>query len=158
MVDDLRAEANARLGLLFSILATVSGSMWAHITWGDYWNWDPRETSILVLLLIYLAYFVLRSSVEQVEKRAALSAVYAIAAFAMVPILVFVIPRIYESLHPDPIINQRGKVEMSSRIRMIFFLSMATFTWIFFYLKKMQEQILIHRNKKRAELLERLKG
>jgi heme exporter protein C len=155
---DLKAEANARLGLLFSILATLSGSMWAKITWGDYWNWDPRETSILVLLIIYLAYFVLRSSIEQNEKRASLSAVYAIAAFATVPVLVFVIPRIYESLHPDPIVNERGKVEMSSTIRMIFFFSMITFTWIYFYLKKAQEQILILKNKKHTEILEKLKG
>jgi len=154
---DLKAEANARLGLLFSVLATVSGSLWAKITWGDLWNWDPRETSILILLIIYLAYFTLRSSVEDEDRKATLSAVYSLAAFATVPLLIFVIPRVYESLHPDPILNERGKVEMSSTIRWIFLFSMITFTWLFVYLKKYQEELMLLKNRKRNLILEKLK-
>jgi heme exporter protein C len=62
---DVKADASARLGFLFSILATISGSAWAKITWGEFWNWDPRETSILVLLIIYMAYFTLRASIPE---------------------------------------------------------------------------------------------
>lgn len=155
-VYDYKSESSARLGLLFSVLATISGSAWAKVTWGDFWNWDPRETSILILMIIYLAYFTLRSSIDEFDKRANLSAVYSLAAFATVPILVFLIPRIYESLHPDPILNQRGKVEMSSTIRMIFFVSMTGFTILFFYLKELNDKIILLKNRKRETLLEKL--
>ena len=155
-VYDLKAESSARLGLLFSILATVSGSLWAKVTWGEYWNWDPRQTSILILMIIYLAYFTLRASIDEFDKRANLSSVYALAAFVTVPILIFVVPRVYESLHPDPIINESGKIEMSSSIRMIFLFSMIGFTILYFYLKDLNDKIIILRNKKRVNILNKL--
>jgi heme exporter protein C len=100
--DDDRALAATELGLLFSILATVTGSMFAKVVWGSYWNWEPRETSILILLLIYGAYFALRSAIEDVERRRQLAAVYALFAFATAPLLTFVVPRLYDStLHPN---------------------------------------------------------
>ena len=67
---DDQAAASAELGILFCIVATISGSLWAKAMWGSYWNWDPRETSIFFLLLIYGAYLALRSAIEQVERRA----------------------------------------------------------------------------------------
>src|SRR5438876_4480736 len=108
---DDHAAAAAELGLLFCVVATVSGSLWAKAMWGAYWNWDPRETSIFFLLLIYAAYLALRSAIEQEERRARLSAIYSALAFVSVPFLMFVVPRIYFSLHPDPIINPRGKLD-----------------------------------------------
>ena len=62
--DDIKSTASSGLGLVFCILATVTGSLWAKFNWGSFWNWDPRETSIFVLLLIYGAYFALRSALE----------------------------------------------------------------------------------------------
>lgn len=100
--DDDRAVAATELGFLFAILATVTGSIFAKVVWGSYWNWDPRETSILILLLIYGAYFALRSAIEDVERKRQLAAVYALFAFATAPLLIFVVPRLYESsLHPN---------------------------------------------------------
>lgn len=100
--DDDRALAATELGFLFSILATVTGSMFAKVIWGSYWNWEPRETSILILLLIYGAYFALRSAIEDVERRRQLAAVYALFAFATAPLLTFVVPRLYDTtLHPN---------------------------------------------------------
>ena len=61
---DDSAVAAAGLGLTFCILATLSGSLFAKVTWGSFWNWDPRETSIFILLLIYGAYFALRGAIE----------------------------------------------------------------------------------------------
>jgi heme exporter protein C len=113
---DDHAAAAAELGLLFCIGATVSGSMWARAMWGSYWNWDPRETSIFFLLLIYSAYLALRSSLDDPARRARLSAIYSCIAFVAVPFLVFVVPRIYFSLHPDPLFNTRGKPDMDGRI------------------------------------------
>jgi heme exporter protein C len=153
---DIKADSAARLGLLFSGLATISGSMWAKITWGEYWHWDPRETSILILLFIYLAYFSLRNSIESDEKRASLAAVYSLVAFATVPILVFLIPRIFESLHPDPIINERGKIDMGANIRFIFYGMVIGFIYFFFILKRLQEKILRLTQKKYLSLLKDL--
>jgi heme exporter protein C len=100
--DDDRALAATELGFLFSILATVTGSLFAKVVWGSYWNWEPRETSILILLLIYGAYFALRSAIEDGERRRQLAAVYALFAFATAPLLTFVVPRLYDStLHPN---------------------------------------------------------
>jgi heme exporter protein C len=138
--DDLSADA-ARLGLLFCVLATVTGAIFAKVTWGAFWNWDPRQTSIFVLLLIYGAYFALRSAVEDPDRRAALSSAYAIFAFVTVPFLVFVLPRMVPSLHPtDSVINKDLKFTMGPQVRAIFFSSLAAFTvifiWIFSILKK----------------------
>jgi heme exporter protein C len=130
---DHHAAAAAELGIIFCVVATVSGSMWAKAMWGSYWNWDPRETSIFFLLLIYAAYLALRSAVEGEERRARLAAIYSAAAFVAVPFLMFVVPRIYFSLHPDPIINSRGKVDMDPRIRIVFFAMLAGYTALFFW-------------------------
>jgi heme exporter protein C len=111
---DWKSSAAASLGLLFCLLATISGAIFAKLTWGAYWNWDPRQTSIFILLLIYGAYLVLRSSIQEEKERARISAVYALLSFLTVPFLVFIIPRFYFSLHPEPVINSGGKLEMDT--------------------------------------------
>ena len=94
--------------------------------WGAFWSWDPRQTSIFALLLIYGAWFALRSSIESEEKRATLSAVYAIIAFLTVPFFIFIMPRIMSGLHPGsaddtnsgPVID----FKMNANMQLIFFL------------------------------------
>lgn len=109
---DAFSASSAKLGLAFCLLATVSGAIFAKLTWGAYWNWDPRQTTIFILLLIYGAYFALRSSIAEEEKRAAAAAVYALLSFVTVPFLIFIIPRMYFSLHPEPVLNNAGKLDM----------------------------------------------
>ena len=138
--DDVAAGA-AELGVLFCVAATVSGSLWAKAMWGSYWNWDPRETAIFFLLLIYAAYLALRAAVDEPERRARLAAVYSIAAFVSVPFLVFIVPRIYFSLHPDPIINPQGKIDMDPRIRAVFFSLLIAFTVLFFWLLSLRVRL-----------------
>jgi len=132
--DDLRSSASAGLGFMFCLLATVTGSLWAKFNWGSFWNWDPRETSIFVLLLIYGAYFALRSALESEEKRAALSSVYSIIAGVTVPFFIFIMPRIVASLHPDPIVNARGKIDMNGTMLTVFLCSLAGFTALYFWM------------------------
>lgn len=132
--DDIKSVSSASLGLLFCVLATVTGSLWAKFNWGSFWNWDPRETSIFVLLLIYGAYFALRSALDADEKRATLSAVYSIIAGVTVPFFIFIMPRILQSLHPDPIINNRGKIDMNPTMLVVFLSSLAGFTGFYFWL------------------------
>lgn len=109
---DALSAASARLGLLFVGLATVSGAVFSKLTWGAYWNWDPRQTTIFVLLLIYGAYLTLRAAVPDEWRRARVAAVYALFSFLTVPFLVFIIPRLYFSLHPSPVINGSGSIDM----------------------------------------------
>ena len=138
---DYKAASAASIGLLFCILATVTGSIWAKFNWGSFWNWDPRETSIFLLLLIYGAYFALRSASESEEKRAKLSSVYGVLAGITVPFFLFVLPRIVESLHPDPIINAQGKLKMDISMFIIFISSLAGFTSLFAWLLNIRIRI-----------------
>ena len=138
---DHHAAAAAELGLMFCLVATASGSLWAKAMWGSYWNWDPRETSIFFLLLIYVAYLALRSSIDQEERRARLSALYSVIAFVSVPFLIFVVPRIYFTLHPDPIINPRGKLDMDPRIRVVFFALLVGFTALFYWILALRVRV-----------------
>ncbi|EFO81181.1 cytochrome c assembly protein [Oscillochloris trichoides DG-6] len=100
--DDDYAIAAAESGFLFTVLATVTGAIFSQVVWGIYWNWDPRQTSIFVLLLIYAALFALRAAIDDPSRRRQLSAVYSLFAFVTVPFLIFIAPRISEStLHPN---------------------------------------------------------
>jgi len=141
MKHDDHAAAGAELGLLFCIAATVTGALWAKAMWGAYWNWDPRETSIFFLLLIYTAYLALRASIDEGPRRARLSAVYSAIAFVAVPFLIFIVPRIYFSLHPDPLINREGKIDMDPRIRTVFFAMLVGFTGLWAWLQSLRVRL-----------------
>jgi heme exporter protein C len=141
--NDDHAAAAAELGLLFCIAATVSGALWAKAMWGAYWNWDPRETSIFFILLLYSAYLALRGSIEGEEKRARLSAIYSVVAFVAVPFLVFVVPRVNETLHPNLIVSEGGrtKFDMDPLIRWCFLGMLAGFTMLFFWLQTLRVRV-----------------
>jgi heme exporter protein C len=134
-VDDHRAVNAAGLGVVFCLLATVTGAIFARITWGAFWNWDPRETTIFFLLLFYAAYFALRVAVPDEERRATFSAAYNVLGLVVVPFLVFVAPRLSElaGLHPEPLINVQGKLDMDPRALAIFLCSLVGFTGIFLW-------------------------
>jgi heme exporter protein C len=141
--DDQAAGA-AELGVTFCILATVSGSLWAKAQWGSYWNWDPRETTIFFLLLVYAAYLAIRGAVEEPAKRARLSAVYSAVAFVSVPFLMFVVPRVYATLHPSPILPASGGEDaggMDTRIRVVFWAMVAGFTALFFWVLSLRVRL-----------------
>ncbi|HQY52750.1 MAG TPA: cytochrome c biogenesis protein [Ignavibacteria bacterium] len=138
---DIKSFSSAQLGFLFCILATATGSLWAKFSWGSFWNWDPRQTSIFILLLIYGAYFALRSAIESEDQRAKLSSVYAIIAAVTVPFFVFIMPRIVESLHPDPIINTQGKINMDSSMLTIFISSLVGFTMFYLWMLNLKIRI-----------------
>lgn len=142
-IDDARAAAAARLGLVFSVLATVTGSLFANVMWNSFWNWDPREVSIVILLLIYAAYFALREAIPDDERRGSLSAAYAVLAFVTMPFLVFVVPRIYWSLHPDTIIGATGqlKLQMESRMLQVLLGSLVGFTGLFSWLYTLEVRL-----------------
>lgn len=140
--QDRAAAAAVELGLLFSILATATGAMWARIMWGTYWNWDPRETSVVLAVIFYAAYLALRSAVPDPATRARLSAVYAILGLAVAPFLFFVLPRIAGfTLHPEPVVNPQGKIEMNARMLQVLLAGSFLFTMLFFWLHRIQRRI-----------------
>jgi heme exporter protein C len=121
--------------------------MWAKISWGSYWNWDPRETSITVLLLIYIAYFSLRSSLKNNPNRANISSVYLIFTMVTVPFFVFIIPRLYPSLHPNPVINPERKINMDPSMRVTLLIAVISFTMLYFYLLDIKNRISLIQSK-----------
>ena len=90
----------ARTGLVFGILGIVTGAIWANYQWGKPWSGDPKQNGAAIALLIYMAYFVLRGSMNDLDKRSRISAVYNIFAFAMLFPTIWILPRLTESLHP----------------------------------------------------------
>ena len=149
---DAKAALSAQLGLIFCVLATISGAIWARFAWGAFWNWDPRETSIFLQLLIYLAYFSLRGSIGETEKRSTFSAAYAILAFLTVPFLIFIVPRISPSLHPsDTVVGKEQKFNMGPAVRTIFFSSLAGFTLLYYYLYRLGARIKVVELNRRKE-------
>lgn len=97
---DIFANEFARTGIVFGILGLVTGAIWANYTWGAFWNNDPKQLGAAIALLIYLAYFVLRNSMTDIDKKGRVAAVYNIFAYCMYIPLIFVLPRLVESLHP----------------------------------------------------------
>lgn len=119
---DLKSVEYANVGTAFGILGILTGMLWANYTWGSPWHGDPKQNGAAIALLVYLAYFVLRGSVDNEEQKARLSAVYNIFAFAAMIPLIFIIPRLTDSMHPgnggNPGFNA---YDLDSRMRLIFY-------------------------------------
>jgi heme exporter protein C len=98
-LDD-KAEKAAHTGILFGILGLATGMAWARFTWGAWWVNDPKLNGAAIAMLIYMAYLILRGSLEDEQQRARISAIYNIFAFATLIPLLFILPRLTDSLHP----------------------------------------------------------
>ena len=98
--DDLIAVESVNTGVIFCFLGLLSGMTWAKFTWGDYWPNDPKLNGAAISTLMYLAYLVLRNSIDEEQKRAKIAAVYNIFAFPVMVVLLFILPRLTDSLHP----------------------------------------------------------
>ena len=133
---DAKSARSVILGLIFTLMATVSGAVFSKLTWGAYWNWDPRQTTIFVLLLIYAAYVTLRMTMRDERARASSSAVYALFSFIAVPFLVFVLPRMFFSLHPSPVLNETGRIDMDAVMLGTLVLALIDMTLIYIWLMK----------------------
>jgi heme exporter protein C len=150
--SDESAASAVRLGLLYSILATVTGSIFAGVMWNSFWNWDPRETSIVMLLFLYAAYLFLRGAITDPERRGVFCAVYALFSGFIMPFLIFVIPRVTTSLHPQTIINPEGRILMDTPTKTVFFGALIGFTGLFFWMWDIDRRL--ERMKRRRAALE----
>ncbi len=98
--NDIYSREFAKTGIVFGALGLITGSIWANYTWGEPWSNDPKQLLAAIALLIYAAYFILRNSIPDIDKRARLAAVYNVFACAMLFPTLWIIPRMVESLHP----------------------------------------------------------
>lgn len=126
--DDIAIEfTNA--AILFGVLGIVTGMLWANFAWGDYWSGDPKQNASAIGLLMYFAYLILRNSLTDVHQRARIGAVYNIFAFAAFIPLIFVLPRLTDSLHPgnggNPGFNA---YDLDSKLRMVFYPAIIAWT------------------------------
>jgi heme exporter protein C len=126
---DIIASNLVRVGILFGILGVATGSLWAKSTWGTYWTNDTKLNMTAVSLLIYMAYLVLRQSIINDEQKARVSAIYNIFAFAAMIPLLFVVPRLNDSLHPGNGGNPAlGGEDLDHTMRMVFYPAIIGYT------------------------------
>ena len=119
---DIKSVSYIKIGVLFSILGMLTGMEWAEYTWGEPWSNDPKQLATAVCMLMYFAYLILRGGMKDEEKRAKISAVYNVFSFALMIPLLFILPRMVDSLHPgnggNPGFNA---YDLDSRMRLIFY-------------------------------------
>ena len=151
--DDVLAAAAAELGIVFCTIALLSGPIWARYAWNTWWNWEPRLTSTLVLWLMYIGYFILRSALEG-DQRRRYSAVLGIIAFLNVPIVYYAVDIWHGGLHPD-----RGtKWSLETTMRHTWMVALIALIMLFIFLlivryrmKKAQARYEIIRQKQLGE-------
>lgn len=126
---DFAAGAAAEIGVLFSALALVTGSIWARKSWNTWWTWDPRLTTTLVMWFIYAGYLLLRSMDFERRRQAVICAVVGIVAFLDVP-LVFYSARLFRSIHPAVFASEGGGLEPAMRLTVIACVGIWSLLWL----------------------------
>lgn len=119
---DRKAETATAVGLAFGVCGLLTGSLWARFTWGAWWTFaEPRMNLSALAMLIFVAYFILRSAFNDPAKRAKISAVYNIFGITTIPFLLYIIPRQLPSLHPGAEGNPAFSELTAPELRYIFY-------------------------------------
>jgi heme exporter protein C len=139
---DRLAYASAEVGVLFTALTLIDGSIWGKPTWGIWWTWDARLTTTAILFVMYVGYLMLRSFVEDPDRRARLAALVGIVAFIDVPIT-YMSVLWFRTLHQPPSI-QRGGASMpdSMLFTLLFNVGAYTLVYLFFLVKRVRIESL----------------
>lgn len=106
--------ASVEVGLMFSVLGTAMGMIWARPVWGIWWTWDARLTSMFICILLYFGYLILRGAVPETRQRAQITAIFSIFAFVDIPIVWYSI-RWWRTQHPQPIVGEPGAIDPSMK-------------------------------------------
>lgn len=151
--SDILSNQAAQVGLFFSIPGLLTGCMWARFTWGTWWTFeDPKLNGVAIAVLIYLAYFILRSSIADELKRARISAVYNIFAFVMMNVFIMILPRITDSLHPGNGGNAKfAQYDMDSQLRTVFYPAVIGWVLISLWILDIKNRIAILKHKRDEE-------
>jgi heme exporter protein C len=126
---DIIGLSSVEVGLTFIAMTVVTGSLWAKPVWGTYWTWEPRLTISAMQLLIYVAYGMLRASIDDSEQKARFAAVYGIVAFVTVPLSWFAI-RWWRTIHPDILTGGEG-MALTTRMVHTLLVSIVAFTTLY---------------------------
>src|SRR5690606_10334083 len=119
---DLVAVESVNVGVIFCFFGLASGMVWANFTWGDPWPNDPKLNGSAIATLMYLAYLVLRNALEEEQKRAKISAIYSIFAFPVMIVLMYILPKTTDSLHPGSGGNSGfGEFDMDGSMKMVLY-------------------------------------
>lgn len=139
---DLMSKELGVIGILYGVLGLFTGMIWAKFTWGEPWSNDPKQNASAIALLLYFAYFLLRGSVKDEQQRARLSAVYNIFSFIMMIPLLFILPRLTDSLHPgnggNPGFNA---YDLDNRMRLVFYPAVIGWTLLGFWISTIRIRI-----------------
>jgi heme exporter protein C len=147
--DDLAAVECVNTGLFFYVLGLVTGMIWAKYTWGEYWSSDPKQNSAAIGFLLYAAYLVMRNAIDEEQKRAKISAVYNIFAFPIMVVLLFVLPRLTDSLHPGNGGNPGfGGSDLDDTMRISFYPAMLGWSFIALWIATLRYRIRLIEYKK----------
>lgn len=150
---DIVETASVEIGVIFSTVALVTGSLWARPTWNTWWTWDPRLTTTLVLWIYYVSLLLLRQMVENEERQARYSAVLSIVGFINVPI-VFLAIRLWRTIHPVLFTSEGFGLEPSMLLTLL--VSLLTFTLLYLcllWLRARQEYLHTEINRMKDHLL-----
>lgn len=146
---DLMAVECVNTGIIFGFIGLGSGMIWANFTWGAPWPNDPKLNSAAIATLMYLAYIVLRSSIEEEQKRAKISAIYNIFSYPVMVVLIFVLPRLTDSLHPGNGGNPGfGTYDLDNHMRMVFYPAVIGWILIGVWIMSMRYRIRLIENKR----------
>lgn len=129
LIFDIKAAQFANVGVLFGILGVVTGMLWGNYTWGHFWPDDPKIHGAAVTVLVYLALFILRNGIVDLEKKARVGSAYNILAFVLLVVFVIIYPRLTQSLHPGNGGNPGfGRYDLNNSMKIIFY--PAVLAWI----------------------------
>jgi heme exporter protein C len=160
---DLKFDINAReyavVGIVFGVLGYATGAIWMTYTWADPNNptfqsfsalaREPKLIGAAIALLIYFAYLVLRDSISDMDKRARISAVYNIFAYAMLFPSIWILPRVMDSLHPgregNPALNQS---DIDSQMRIVFYPAVIGWTLLGVWITTLKIRMRLIKEKK----------
>ena len=146
--DDIVSVETANAGVLLGILGLLTGSIWANYTWGAFWSGDPKQNGAAIALLIYLAYFVLRGSISDAQQRARVSAVYNIFAFSTLIPLLYILPRLTDSLHPGSGGNPGFNIyDLDNTMRMVFYPSVIGWTLLVLWIASLRVRMSLLKEK-----------
>lgn len=149
-VNDLKAASAAQVGVVFGICGLMTGSLWARFTWGTWWTFaEPKMNLAALGMMIFFAYFILRSAFDDRDKRARLSAVYNIFAVTTIPFLYYIVPRKLTSLHPGAEGNPAFSEMTAPELRYIFYPAVVGFIalayWIYSLVRRYKKvQLELH--------------
>lgn len=140
--NDTIASESARAGLLMGFLGLFTGMVWARFTWGAWWVADPKLNGAAITILIYLSYFILRNSMDEEQKRARVSAVYNIFAYALLVVFLMILPRMTDSLHPGNGGNPAfSSYDLDNNMRMVFYPAVIGWTLLGLWIQSLRVRL-----------------